>query len=88
MAKLPYQMKLQERNAKIEMINRLQRAFRKNLALCNEAREAGEPEPYLNLTELEKITFLEVCEFAKDALKGFQLEISYSTKKTIEDGTH
>ena len=83
--KMPYEMKIQERNAKTEQINRLQRAFRKNLALCKEAKEAGELEPYLNLTPMEKLVFLEICEFAKDALKGVQIEITYPTKTNTEN---
>ncbi len=75
--KLPYEMKLQEKKAKIEQINRLQKAFIKNMALCKEARAAEEPEPYLNLTPIEKLTFLEVCALAKDALKGIQIEIPH-----------
>jgi hypothetical protein len=85
MAKLPYEMKTQERQAKIEQIKRLQRVFSKNLALGRAARQAEEPEPFLNLSAMEKLVFLEICELAKDALKGFQLEIFANNIQTKDE---
>ena len=82
--RLPYQMKVQERDAKIEMINRLNKTINKNLALCKKARQDDEPEPYLNLTEVEKLTILELCVFSKDALKGVQTKLFAEQEKAIE----
>ncbi|WP_338765753.1 hypothetical protein WAF17_02325 [Bernardetia sp. ABR2-2B] len=73
--RLPYQMKMQERNAKAVMMNRALKALVSHKIECSKARKAEEPEPYLKLSEVEVQTLIDACGLAKDALKGIQIEM-------------
>ncbi|WP_338769844.1 hypothetical protein WAF17_10665 [Bernardetia sp. ABR2-2B] len=73
--RLPYQMTIQERNAKVVTMNRALKVIVSHKIECRKARKAEEPEPYLKLSEVEVQTLIDACCLAKDALKGVQIEM-------------